>query len=245
MEGVLKFKIVTSGAASVMAMLFASASAHAATLLSYSAVGNGFNLTWTEAASKTGGTLSTSAHNIVSVTMPGSAQPIEANLTLTGSSTTAASATSLPGGTTFLDQPIASGTFTFTAVNAFTFDSKSEAAGTVLLAGGFADANLSGNARSSLGQIDVDLGNITSISSGVNGLELGPVGEDTFALALTSITSSLQIKGQSIASFQGVSAGTFTGTAVPEPASWAMMLVGFGGLGAAMRSRRKLAAATS
>jgi hypothetical protein len=26
--------------------------------------------------------------------------------------------------------------------------------------------------------------------------------------------------------------------AVPEPATWAMMLVGFGGIGAAMRSRR-------
>ena len=32
---------------------------------------------------------------------------------------------------------------------------------------------------------------------------------------------------------------------VPEPASWAVMLVGFGGLGAAMRSRRKLAVATA
>jgi hypothetical protein len=31
--------------------------------------------------------------------------------------------------------------------------------------------------------------------------------------------------------------------AVPEPASWAIMLVGFGGLGAAMRSRRKQAVA--
>jgi PEP-CTERM motif len=31
--------------------------------------------------------------------------------------------------------------------------------------------------------------------------------------------------------------GTFT-TAVPEPATWAMMLAGFGGLGAAMRRRR-------
>jgi hypothetical protein len=38
--------------------------------------------------------------------------------------------------------------------------------------------------------------------------------------------------------------GTFS-TAVPEPASWAMMLVGFGGLGVAMRTRRKaLVAAT-
>jgi hypothetical protein len=31
-------------------------------------------------------------------------------------------------------------------------------------------------------------------------------------------------------------------TAVPEPAAWAMMLVGFGGVGAAMRSRRSGAA---
>jgi hypothetical protein len=33
--------------------------------------------------------------------------------------------------------------------------------------------------------------------------------------------------------------------AVPEPATWAMMLVGFGGLGAAMRSRRKPAVASA
>ena len=31
---------------------------------------------------------------------------------------------------------------------------------------------------------------------------------------------------------------------VPEPAAWAMMLVGFGGLGMALRSRRRLASAT-
>jgi len=34
-------------------------------------------------------------------------------------------------------------------------------------------------------------------------------------------------------------------TAVPEPATWAMMLVGFGGLGSAIRSRRKRAAVTA
>ena len=33
--------------------------------------------------------------------------------------------------------------------------------------------------------------------------------------------------------------------AVPEPATWAMMLVGFGGLGAAVRARRKSATATA
>jgi hypothetical protein len=37
----------------------------------------------------------------------------------------------------------------------------------------------------------------------------------------------------------------YAGGSVPEPASWALMLVGFGGLGAAVRSRRKTAAAVA
>ena len=36
-----------------------------------------------------------------------------------------------------------------------------------------------------------------------------------------------------------------TNLGVPEPSTWAMMLVGFGGLGAAMRARRKPATATA
>jgi hypothetical protein len=37
--------------------------------------------------------------------------------------------------------------------------------------------------------------------------------------------------------------GSLTVTVVPEPASWTMMILGLGGLGATLRGRRKLAAA--
>jgi hypothetical protein len=42
---------------------------------------------------------------------------------------------------------------------------------------------------------------------------------------------------------QGVETIVGALSAAPEPAAWAVMLLGFGGMGAAMRSRRKLALA--
>lgn len=39
--------------------------------------------------------------------------------------------------------------------------------------------------------------------------------------------------------------GTAAADGIPEPASWALMILGFGGVGAGVRARRKLAAATA
>lgn len=48
------------------------------------------------------------------------------------------------------------------------------------------------------------------------------------------------------AAIEGDRAFTLNGAAgVPEPASWALMIMGFGGVGAAMRSRRRTMAATA
>jgi hypothetical protein len=68
----------------------------------------------------------------------------------------------------------------------------------------------------------------------------------TFDLVLSSdMVSALNAGTTTItgAGFQySTTAGTWT-TAVPEPATWAMMLLGFGGIGGMLRTNRKQAAA--
>ena len=73
---------------------------------------------------------------------------------------------------------------------------------------------------------------------GTGNVNISPVtiGAGTYTLSITgAVDSSLESEG----GFQ------FSGTpsAVPEPATWAMMLIGFGGLGAALRGSRRLGAA--
>jgi hypothetical protein len=54
-----------------------------------------------------------------------------------------------------------------------------------------------------------------------------------------TLTNSTQIDGTTIAAG---SAGTLAVAAVPEPGTWAMMILGFGAMGVAMRRRRTLSA---
>jgi hypothetical protein len=55
-------------------------------------------------------------------------------------------------------------------------------------------------------------------------------------IAFKPTVSDYYVKVDVISANNEVAGGTFT-TAVPEPASWAMMLVGFGALGVALRRR--------
>ena len=65
------------------------------------------------------------------------------------------------------------------------------------------------------------------------------------AFTFDSVTSNFTIDtlGQPATLDRASISYTLFSRAVPEPASWAMLLIGFSGLGAAMRSRRKLAVA--
>lgn len=55
----------------------------------------------------------------------------------------------------------------------------------------------------------------------------------------TVVDNTFTVTAGAVTSFQFFSDG------VPEPATWAMMLAGFGGLGVAMRARRRQIAATA
>jgi hypothetical protein len=70
---------------------------------------------------------------------------------------------------------------------------------------------------------------------------------ETFSFKATGATSTLSFIGNSGAQFVGLDNVAVTETAgptggVPEPASWALMILGFGGAGAALRRRRSVLA---
>lgn len=62
----------------------------------------------------------------------------------------------------------------------------------------------------------------------LSGLGFDPNVNDTYSATLTS-------GGRSLTAYAQIGSGA---PAVPEPATWAMMLIGFGGIGFAMRGRR-------
>jgi hypothetical protein len=46
--------------------------------------------------------------------------------------------------------------------------------------------------------------------------------------------------GKSLSNFNASATGNFAADAIPEPASWALMIMGFGGVGAMLRNRRRV-----
>jgi hypothetical protein len=94
--------------------------------------------------------------------------------------------------------------------------------------------------------VTFSLTSITSIDRSVAGI-LGFIGTGTFggtlggvALNPASANFSFSTQGGNVTTFSATTTAT---TAVPEPVTWALMLLGFGGMGMALRRRRRPALA--
>jgi PEP-CTERM motif len=222
----------------------AAVSAHAVTFAGFVQDGNAANLSWTETGT-TGGTLSASAPVYFTFDVTGlPTTPMLATLTLTGTSTDAGA---VSGGDVI--QGGIGGTFSITS--AVPVDGT-----TNLLSGTFSGAQISGpnNGTTASVQDNFATGSVT-YATGLAAKDL-TFGADTsgngFSFSGTSLTV-LALKGNSPASFNGVFAGNFEATSagpggsggVPEPATWAMMLVGAGAVGGVLRRSRRTAMAVA
>lgn len=169
---------------------------------------------------------------------------VVANLTWTSSSTTAAQ--------TAFGQAIQSGIggqFVITSTAPITLDGKTYAAGSVLLAGTFSGGTLSGAVGSSSGGFDVSNGSGGALTFTSDFLKFAPAASLGSALNFTSGEtstgaglSSLDYGSDALESFSMDAGGSFSSvpepnSAVPEPASWAMIILGMGLMGSVLRRR--------
>jgi hypothetical protein len=108
---------------------------------------------------------------------------------------------------------------------------------TNLLTGVFSLAHITGAGTSGSFHDSTDIGSVVYTSDIIDFSK--SIGRD-FSYSLASISPALGFTpGQSLDTFNAGATGIFSAAFVPEPAVWTMMLIGFGGLGAMMRSRRR------
>jgi hypothetical protein len=85
-------------------------------------------------------------------------------------------------------------------------------------------------------------GQNNNCAGGTNGIAMGDSGSGQISLGFSSLPDSVTLSNYLVRYQQVNGSGSAIGTpvgAVPEPATWAMMLLGFGAIGASMRRKRK------
>ncbi|HEV2364760.1 MAG TPA: PEPxxWA-CTERM sorting domain-containing protein [Caulobacteraceae bacterium] len=230
----MQLAVAAVGAASLIAL---SAPAHATTFADYSATSSAANVKWKKNSGGLSGTLSTipggSASVYFSFLTPGLSSAANLPATFTLSATSSSTAFTDVSGDVV--QPDLSGTFSFVSTGAFTIGSHHYAAGTDLLSGAFSGAEIVGKGSAGTAKDSVLSGGTIVYSTGVSGLSFG--GKEDFSLELTSVTPLFAKSGKVLKSFTADSTGSFSG-GVPEPATWSMLIFGFGLAGYALRRQR-------
>lgn len=125
--------------------------------------------------------------------------------------------------------------FTQTGLNG-TFEFRSTDLSTVLLRGTFTNYWIQGFVGGRSGSLDSVAGSADFYSEVA---ALGGIDDDNFAFSFSNVTAPFSITNGKLNSFTANNVvGTFGG-AVPEPGTWALMILGFGGAGFMLRSRRR------
>ena len=242
-------KTAIAAAALAMMPMAAQAAAPTVSIVSFTANQSGPNLTYADngAAGWTLGTVTPKAVLVTLEDFDGNFQSgIAANLSFAGTGTSFAQNTIGD----LWSQHFTGGTVSFTSTAAFTLGSTVYAAGSNILSltfiGGEMSARVPGTAGNALVSIPGD--SFSNVSSDF--LSFPPTQLTDFSISLANVIpgfciGSCGIGGQAAVRFQNFTArgsGDFTAT-VPEPSTWAMLLLGFGMVGFAARRRQVAAAA--
>ena len=246
----------------------APAQAMVTTFAEYSAVGTAANLRWlnngTSSTNGTGGSLFSISSQTSTVIgsrtvdfsfLQASIAPFATNLAATFTfSATAPSGNPAQLLGSFLLQPGLAGSFSFLTQTGLTVGSNFFAAGSNLLSGTFGGGTIFGQRGGTSGGVSASTLGGSTISYSSDFLSFAPGSNLDFAISLTSIASVLQatpttgVPTRALRSFRAVSGGSFSAdpapivTAIPEPAVWGLMIVGFGMVGLQTRRRARNAA---
>lgn len=150
-----------------------------------------------------------------------------------------AAATNLGGG--FYTQSTGAGTFSFLSTAPISWGGTSFAAGSNLLSGSFCTATLFG--ASSSGSLSGSTDTCAFLTFTSDLLDFSNTTSRDFSMSLTAITPVLNaLTGETLNSFNAFSSGNFSAeplpNGIPEPGTWAMLLLGMGMVGAVHRRRR-------
>jgi hypothetical protein len=240
------------GAILGMAMFAALPAKAASTFASFQSIGNDANFYWKNSGSTAslytiasdGSTTPGSALISFSYLVPGLTGV--ANVTALFTLAASTSAPAIDDGSYIYNDTI-SGNFSIKSAASFTVAGHTFGAGTNLLSAYFDNAEVDGTTGSTAGSFDNGTEFDPAMHFTSDLLNFSGVAESDFGLSLVSITQSLSSQNASttLRTFKAQSVGNFASTplpvptfAVPEAATWATFILGFGLMGASLRRRR-------
>lgn len=204
--------------------------------------GNGGNFYTTSTANGTAPGATSVLFSLVGSPVPLS---LAANLLLSGTTVNDPLGTS----TGVFSQQIDSFTFSLTASSSFCYGSNCFNAGDTLFSGSVSNADLTGTLGTRVASLNGDSTTGATINYSSPLLIFDPMTNYSFDFGLSNLDRNLAGNVQnSVGTFRGTIDGTLSSDPVPtfnvpEPGTWALMIIGMGLVGVARRRRRSVVAA--